>query len=150
MREKEKEWEREKEEGKRSCSLSKSKKGAESDRTEPASASTSKKVAKPKPDVPASVSGDSRTSSKGPGSGHAEPERKLAKETMDYLLMLHGELFPCPQKRKLQEKIILLGKSFNLSFSLNEPERQCGLRTECSGRRRWVIHAGRCVSVSID
>ncbi len=93
--------------------MSKSKQGAESDQTEPASASAVKKVAKLKLVAPASVSGESKASSKGPGSGYTEPERKSAKETMDYLLTLHGELFPCPQKRELQNKIILLSKGFN-------------------------------------
>ncbi len=31
---------------------------------------------------------------------------------MDYLLTLHGELFSCPKKRDLQNRIIMLGKGF--------------------------------------
>ncbi len=92
--------------------MSASKKGAESIQTEPASASTSKKGAKPKSVAPASTSGDSKVSSRGPGSVQTEPAKRLAKETMEYLLTLHGELFSCPKEWELKNRIIMLNKGY--------------------------------------
>ncbi len=42
-----------------------------------------------------------------------EPAKKSATETMEYLMMLHKELFSCPKQRELKEKIIMLKKGFN-------------------------------------
>ncbi len=112
-RQQEKEREKkEREKEKRSHSLSRPRKGAESNQTEPALASTSGKGAKPRSVVPASTSGDSRASSKGPRPVQTEPAKKSAQETMEYLTMLHKELFSCPKQRELKEKLVMLHKGF--------------------------------------
>ncbi len=124
--------------------MSKSKQGAESERTEPASGSAAKKAAKPKSVAPVSVSGSSRASSKGPGSGHAEPKWKSSREMMEYLTALHGELLRCPKTRDLKERIILLHKGFKAREWVRklawEHGREVGRKQTGYSRKKMHLH----------
>ncbi len=95
--------------------MARSTQGAECRRTEPASGGAAeKKVAKPKPAAPASASGGSTAStSKGPGSGKAEPKWKSSRDTMQYLTALHSELHSSPKARELKARITALYKGFH-------------------------------------
>ncbi len=103
-------------------------KGAESGKTEPASGGAAeKKVAKPKLAVPASVSGGSTAStSKGLGSGRAEPKWKSSWDTMEYLTALHSELYSSPKARELKARITALYKGFHAREKIRNGSYQQG------------------------
>ncbi len=90
--------------------------GAESKVAEPASGGTAeRKGAKPKLAAPTSVSGSSVAStSKGPGPGKTVPMKwKSSRDTMEYLMTVHEQLYPSPKARDLKEQLQALNKGFH-------------------------------------